>query len=140
MNNSKPDIYCTIVRLGGVNPLEPLRRAIDRGSEGLELLNSPLVLDYVSVKFSCTLPSWTSRNPVQPTVNEGEPLTKFCASYTRAKIRGTRPPALTLVRTAPTCFSITLGLLLDAEHDDFSCATYKECTRFWCCDEIVQAF
>lgn len=50
---------------------DPLQRALDRGSKGLDLLNSPLVLDHV--KFTGTLPSWTSRNPFQPTVNEGRP-------------------------------------------------------------------
>eukprot|EP00903_Cladosiphon_okamuranus_P014652 g13586.t1 len=50
---------------------DPLRRALDRGSKGLDLINSPLVLDYVHVKFTGTLPSWTSRNPFQPTINEG---------------------------------------------------------------------
>lgn len=51
--------------------IDPLKRALDRGSAGLDLLNSPLVLDYVHVKFTGTLPSWLSRNPFQPTVNEG---------------------------------------------------------------------
>ncbi|CAM9237184.1 unnamed protein product [Ectocarpus sp. 12 AP-2014] len=55
----------------GPDYLDPLRRALDRGSEGLDLLDSPLVKDYVHIKFTCTLPSWTSRNPFQPTVNEG---------------------------------------------------------------------
>lgn len=52
--------------------MDPLRRALDRGAKGLDLLNSPLVQDYVHVKFTGTLPSWLSRNPFQPTVNEGE--------------------------------------------------------------------
>ncbi|CAM9267068.1 unnamed protein product [Ectocarpus sp. 4 AP-2014] len=55
----------------GPDYLDPLRRALDRGSEALDFLNSPLVKDYVNIKFACTLPSWTSRNPFQPTVNEG---------------------------------------------------------------------
>ncbi|CAM9807163.1 unnamed protein product [Ectocarpus sp. 6 AP-2014] len=55
----------------GPDYLDPLRRALDRGSEALDFLNTPLVKDYVHIKFACTLPSWTSRNPFQPTVNEG---------------------------------------------------------------------
>lgn len=41
---------------------DPLRYALDRGSEALKFINSPLVLDYVHVKFSCRyirdLPIW----------------------------------------------------------------------------------
>ncbi|CAM9397930.1 unnamed protein product [Ectocarpus fasciculatus] len=55
----------------GPDYLDPLRRALDRGSEALDLVNSSLVKDYVHIKFTGTLPSWTSRNPFQPTVNEG---------------------------------------------------------------------
>eukprot|EP00752_Nemacystus_decipiens_P011859 g10519.t1 len=50
---------------------DPLRRALDRGSKALDFLNSTLVKNYVHVKFTGTLPLWTSRNPFQPTVNEG---------------------------------------------------------------------
>ncbi|CBN74319.1 Transient Receptor Potential Channel. Partial sequence [Ectocarpus siliculosus] len=58
-------------KYAGPDYLDPLRRALDRGSEALDFLNTPLVKDYVHIKFACTLPSWTSRNPFQPTVNEG---------------------------------------------------------------------
>ncbi|CAN0140980.1 unnamed protein product, partial [Scytosiphon promiscuus] len=58
-------------RYNGSETVDPLRQALDRGSRGLDLLNSPLALDYMSIKFSCTLPPWTSRDPFQPTVNEG---------------------------------------------------------------------
>ncbi|CAB1107646.1 unnamed protein product [Ectocarpus sp. CCAP 1310/34] len=51
--------------------IDPLRRVLDRGSKGLDMVNSPLVRDYVHVKFTGTLPHWTSRNPFQPIVNEG---------------------------------------------------------------------
>ncbi|CAM9252147.1 unnamed protein product, partial [Ectocarpus sp. 8 AP-2014] len=50
---------------------DPLQSALDRGSDALEFLFSPLVLDYVHVKFAGTLPHWSSRNPFQPTINEG---------------------------------------------------------------------
>ncbi|CAM9206588.1 unnamed protein product [Ectocarpus fasciculatus] len=50
---------------------DPLQSALDRGSDALEFLFSPLVLDYVHVKFAGTLPPWSSRNPFQPTINEG---------------------------------------------------------------------
>lgn len=59
---------------------DPLRRALDRGSKGLDLINSPLVLDYVHVRFTGTLPPWTSRNPFQPTINEGETRFFGCLS------------------------------------------------------------
>lgn len=50
---------------------DPLKSALDRGSGALDFLSSPLVLDYVHVKFTGTLPAWTSRDPFQPNVNEG---------------------------------------------------------------------
>ena len=68
---------------------DPLRRALDRGSEGLDLINSPLVLDYVHVKFTGTLPSWTSRNPFQPTINEGI-LVSFLNYHVRRVSGGVR--------------------------------------------------
>lgn len=37
----------------GPSYLDPLSYALDRGSEALRFINSPLVLDYVHVKFSC---------------------------------------------------------------------------------------
>eukprot|EP00903_Cladosiphon_okamuranus_P014653 g13587.t1 len=65
------EMKCNSLRHDGPEVVDPLRRALDRGSQGLDFLNSPLVLDYVHVKFTGTLPKWTSRNPFQPTVNEG---------------------------------------------------------------------
>lgn len=66
---------CSIVnrvcRYSGPAYMDPLQNALDRGSTALEFLNSPLVLDCVHVKFTSTLPPWSSRNPFQPTINEG---------------------------------------------------------------------
>lgn len=58
-------------RYGGPNYVDPLQRALDRGSKALDFINSPLVMDYVHVKFSCTLPNWTSSNPLPRTINPG---------------------------------------------------------------------
>lgn len=60
-----------VCRYEGPAYKDPLQSALDRGSKALDFLNSPLVLDYVHVKFTGTLPPWSSRNPFQPTVNEG---------------------------------------------------------------------
>eukprot|EP00903_Cladosiphon_okamuranus_P014655 g13588.t2 len=65
---------------------DPLQSALDRGSEALDFINSPLVLDYVHVKFTCTLPPWSSRNPFQPTVNEGFFKYKDFADYPLSKL------------------------------------------------------
>lgn len=42
---------------------DPLQQAMERGSGALDFLNTPLVLDYVLLKFSTSLPNWMSRNP-----------------------------------------------------------------------------
>lgn len=42
---------------------DPLQCAMDRGSKGLPFINSPLVMDYLDLKFSKSIPSWKSRNP-----------------------------------------------------------------------------
>eukprot|EP00752_Nemacystus_decipiens_P009021 g8052.t1 len=55
----------------GPSYLDPLSYALDRGSEALKFINSPLVLDYVHVKFSCSLPHWSSANPFKLTINQG---------------------------------------------------------------------
>lgn len=34
-------------------------------------MSSPLVLDYMQLKWSCTIPSWTHRYPLDHNVNEG---------------------------------------------------------------------
>ncbi|CAM9923666.1 unnamed protein product, partial [Scytosiphon promiscuus] len=52
---------------------DPLQNALDRGSEALDFVNSPLLLDYAHVKFVDTLPPWTSRNPCQPTLLQSPP-------------------------------------------------------------------
>ncbi|CAM9206508.1 unnamed protein product [Ectocarpus fasciculatus] len=69
--------------------IDPLRRALDRGSKGLDMVNSPLVRDYVHVKFTGTLPHWTSRNPFQPTVNEGLYKYDDFETYTLSEILST---------------------------------------------------
>jgi len=51
--------------------VDPLKHALQRGSEELKVINMPLVLDYVDIKFSCTLPHWASRSPFQSTINHG---------------------------------------------------------------------
>lgn len=45
--------------------VDPLQHALDRGSEGLDFLNTPLVLDYVDIKFAGTLPKWNTREPLR---------------------------------------------------------------------------
>ncbi|CAM9177459.1 unnamed protein product [Ectocarpus sp. 12 AP-2014] len=50
--------------------VDPLWQALDRGPKGMDFLSSPLVQDYLRVKFTGTLPPWTSRDPFQPDVNE----------------------------------------------------------------------
>eukprot|EP00903_Cladosiphon_okamuranus_P019883 g18275.t1 len=55
----------------GPSYLNPLSYALDRGSEALKFINSPLVLDYVHVKFSCSLPHWASASPFKATINQG---------------------------------------------------------------------
>lgn len=58
-------------RYDGPTYIDPLQRALDRGSKALDFLNTPLVLDYVHNKFSCTLPHWASSSSFQPTINAG---------------------------------------------------------------------
>eukprot|EP00752_Nemacystus_decipiens_P006636 g5966.t1 len=58
-------------RYYGPNYMDPLQRALDRGSKALDFINSPLVMDYLHVKFSCTLPNWTSSSRIPRTINPG---------------------------------------------------------------------
>lgn len=51
--------------------IDPLQRAINRGSQALEFINAPLVLDYVQRTFLCTVPLWQSLNPFSYHINEG---------------------------------------------------------------------
>lgn len=51
--------------------VDPLRRAVDRGSEALEFLSKPLILDFLHVKFMCTLPHFAAKRVVHSTINEG---------------------------------------------------------------------
>lgn len=62
---------CIFHRYNGPKFVDPLRHALQRGSEALKFINMPLVLDYVDIKFSCTLPHWASMRPYQSTINHG---------------------------------------------------------------------
>ncbi|CAM9784847.1 unnamed protein product, partial [Scytosiphon promiscuus] len=50
---------------------DPLSYALERGSGALKFINSPLVLDYVHIKFSCSLPHWASAHPFPSKINQG---------------------------------------------------------------------
>lgn len=41
------------------------------GSKAVEFLTTPLVLDYMQLKWSCTIPSWTRRFALDYNINEG---------------------------------------------------------------------
>ncbi|CAB1096081.1 unnamed protein product [Ectocarpus sp. CCAP 1310/34] len=58
-------------RYNGPDYMDPLQRALDRGSKALFFVDSPLVLDYIYVKFSCTLPNWASSSSIPKTINAG---------------------------------------------------------------------
>lgn len=61
----------SICRKDSSERIDPLQHALDRGSTGLDFINSALVLDYLHLKFWNTIPSWMSRNPFQNTINRG---------------------------------------------------------------------
>lgn len=82
----RDDYYCGC-RCDGPAHKDPLRFALNRGSEALEFVNKPLVQDYVELKFSCTLPYWTSRRISYPTVNKG--FLKYCCQDTNRQDSGT---------------------------------------------------
>lgn len=69
--SESPNQTNSVPRYAGPSFVDPLPQALDRGPKALDLLSSPLVLDYLRVKFTGTLPPWTSQNPFQPDVNEG---------------------------------------------------------------------
>ena len=50
---------------------DPLQRALDRGSKGLDFVNSPLVMDYLHLKFMGTIPGWFSSSPFRDTIDLG---------------------------------------------------------------------
>ncbi|CAM9260310.1 unnamed protein product, partial [Hapterophycus canaliculatus] len=50
--------------------IDPLHRALDRGSGALDFVNCPLLLDYMSEKFSRSVPPWTSGTPFSHNVSE----------------------------------------------------------------------
>lgn len=45
--------------------------AENTGSAASAFINSPLVLDYMELKWTCTVPSWSRRNPFDYAINEG---------------------------------------------------------------------
>lgn len=51
--------------------MDPIQQAMERGSGALYFINSPLVLDYMSITFSRTLPHWLARDPFRYHVNTG---------------------------------------------------------------------
>lgn len=55
----------------GPNYIDPLQRAVHRGSEDLGFVNNPLVIDYVHQKFNCSLPHWASKKLDLASVNGG---------------------------------------------------------------------
>lgn len=65
------ECICACYREEEVESIDPLQVALDRGSQGLQFINAPLVLDYVHMKFWNTLPDWASRNPLHNTISEG---------------------------------------------------------------------
>ena len=80
--------FCFVVLLsrqrGGLNALA---EAVRSGSRALELLSEALVLDYVDLKFSRTLPRWDDQNPFRYNINQA------FYSYTH---QAQRPPSGTL--------------------------------------------
>ena len=52
-------------------PASALLRLFASGSKAHEFVNAPLVLDYMQLKWSCTIPNWTRRYPLDYNVNEG---------------------------------------------------------------------
>lgn len=48
----------------------PLLQAVRSGPQAMELLSEPLVLDYLGLKFSRTLPSWNTQHPFERNINQ----------------------------------------------------------------------
>jgi len=74
----------------GPSYLDPLQRAVDRGSEALQFVNNPLVLDYLHWKFNCSLPHWASRKPNLASVNEGFYTFRNFDRYKLSELSGKR--------------------------------------------------
>lgn len=51
--------------------MDPIQQAVDMGSRALDFVNAPLVLDYVHLRFSCTVPGWLSSHPFRHDINAG---------------------------------------------------------------------
>ena len=79
---------------GGLNALS---QAVRSGARALDLLSEALVLDYVDLKFSRTLPSWNDQNPFRHNINQA------FYSYTQAvrKKEEASPEALREHEQAP---------------------------------------
>ena len=43
----------------------------DTGPKAYVFVNTPLVLNYMQLKWSCTIPRWTRRYPLDYNINEG---------------------------------------------------------------------
>lgn len=48
----------------------PLAQATRLGPRALDLLSQPLVMDYLRLKFSRTLPRWNDQKPFQRNINQ----------------------------------------------------------------------
>lgn len=51
--------------------MDPIQQAVDMGSRALDFVNAPLVLDYIRLRFSCTVPGWLSPYPFRHDINAG---------------------------------------------------------------------
>lgn len=78
-------------RYNGPDYMDPLQRALDRGSKALYFVDSPLVLDYIHVKFSCTLPNWASSSSIPKTINAGFYTYTAFDEYEFADVLSVRP-------------------------------------------------
>eukprot|EP00903_Cladosiphon_okamuranus_P021895 g20127.t2 len=95
---------------GGVNALA---QAVRSGTRALDLLSEALVLDYVDLKFSRTLPSWNSQHPFKNNINQafysytqGEPEAarkkEEAMLYAASEREKTSPDAARNVEQAPS--------------------------------------
>ena len=63
------DVY-PFIRMNRCEDIDPLQHALNRGSDGLAFVNSPLVMDYLHLKFMRTIPTWWSRTVPHENVDE----------------------------------------------------------------------
>lgn len=45
-------------------------QAVRSGPQAMELLSEPLVLDYLGLKFTRTLPAWNTQHPFERNINQ----------------------------------------------------------------------